>query len=99
MRMRSLRLFLLTGALFVAAIAQAQTFPEDSITKKFDAWSKQALQEKVYVRTDRSGYITGELMWFKVYCVDGYKSKPLDVSKVVYVELLGEANEVVLQRK
>lgn len=78
---------------------QAQNFPDDSITKKFDAWRKQALQEKVYVRTDRSGYITGELMWFKVYCTDGYKGQPLDISKVVYVELLGEANEVVLQRK
>jgi hypothetical protein len=97
--MRPLNIFLLACCLLVTGFAQAQTFPEDSITKKFDAWRKQALQEKVYVRTDRSGYITGELMWFKVYCVDGYKSKPLDVSKVVYVELLGEANEVVLQRK
>ncbi|HEX8060229.1 MAG TPA: hypothetical protein VF473_04800 [Cyclobacteriaceae bacterium] len=83
----------------MTALSQAQTFPDDSITKKFDAWRKQALQEKVFVRTDRGGYITGELMWFKVYCVDGYKSQPLDISKVVYVELLGEANEVVLQRK
>jgi hypothetical protein len=83
----------------VTVFAQAQTFPDDSITRKFDAWRKQALQEKVYVRTDRSGYITGELMWFKVYCVDGYKNKPLDISKVVYVEFLGEGNEVVLQRK
>jgi hypothetical protein len=97
--MRSLKTFLLGCCLLVISFAQAQTFPDDSITKKFDAWRKQALQEKVYVRTDRSGYITGELMWFKVYCTDGYQNRPLDISKVVYVELLGEGNEVVLQRK
>ncbi|MEI9917602.1 MAG: hypothetical protein WDO14_02240 [Bacteroidota bacterium] len=97
--MRSFRLFLLTCCLFAAGMAQAQTFPDDSITKKFDAWRKQALQEKVYVRTDRSGYVTGELMWFKIYCVDGYRNRPMDISKVVYLELLGEGNEIVLQRK
>lgn len=77
----------------------AQAFPEDSITKKFDAYRKQAMQEKVYVRTDRGIYLTGELMWFKVYCVDGYNNKPLDISKVVYLELLNQDNEPVLQRK
>ncbi len=71
----------------------AQSFPEDSITKKFDNWRKNAMQEKIYLRTDRGSYLTGELMWFKVYCVDGYNNRPLDVSKVVYVEMLNEENE------
>jgi hypothetical protein len=81
------------------AKVHAQAFPEDSITNKFDAYRKQAFQEKVYVRTDRNIYLTGELMWFKVYCVDGYSNKPQDLSKVVYVEILDNNNEPVLQRK
>jgi hypothetical protein len=81
------------------ASAYAQAFPEDSISKKFDTYRKQAFQEKVYVRTDRNIYVTGELMWFKVYCVDGYSNRPQDLSKVVYLEMLNEINEPVLQRK
>lgn len=92
-------LFVALVCVLIANGVSAQAFPEDSITKKFDAYRKQAMQEKVYVRTDRSIYLTGELMWFKVYCVDGYNNKPLDVSKVVYVEMLNQDNEPVLQRK
>jgi hypothetical protein len=88
-----------TICLLITGRAYAQTFPEDSLTKKFDAFRKQAFQEKLFVRTDRNTYLTGELMWFKVYCVDGYNNRPLDLSKIVYVEMLSEANEPILQRK
>jgi hypothetical protein len=97
--MNRMKILLTILCIAVAGSAFSQAFPEDSLTKKFDAYRKQALQEKVYVRTDRGTYLTGELMWFKVYCVDGFSNKPLDISKVVYVEMLGEDNEPVLQRK
>lgn len=97
--MNSIKSLLGTLCVLITVNAFGQAFPEDSLTKKFDAYRKQALQEKVYVRTDRAAYLTGEAMWFKIYCVDGYSNKPLDLSKVVYVEMLNEDNEPVLQRK
>lgn len=97
--MNSSKTLLFFICLLIAGQASAQNFPDDSLTKKFDAFRKQAFQEKVYVRTDRNTYLTGELMWFKVYCVDGYNNRPLDLSKVVYLEMLNETNEPVLQRK
>ena len=97
--MNPIKTLLGTLCVLIASNVIAQSFPEDSITRKFDAYRKQALQEKVYVRTDRGSYLTGELMWFKIYCVDGYSNKPLDLSKVVYVEMLDETNTPVLQRK
>ncbi len=98
--MNSFKIFFVAiVCVLIAARTTAQSFPDDSITKKFDAYRKQAFQEKVYVRTDRSTYLTGELMWFKIYCVDAYSNKPLNLSKVVYIEMLNEINEPVLQRK
>jgi hypothetical protein len=97
--MKCNRIFLTSLFLTAAGCLHAQNFPEDSLTKKFDNYRKQALQEKVFLRTDRATYLTGELMWFKVYCVDGFSNKPLDISKVVYVEMLSDDNEPVLQRK
>ena len=74
----------------------------DSLTQlvnKFDRYRSVALQEKLFVHTDRSFYIAGETLWFKVYCVDGSFHKPLDVSKVAYVEVIDKDNKAVLQAK
>lgn len=56
-------------------------------------------QEKVYVRTDRDIYITGEEIWIKVYKMDALTGKPSDFSKVVYLELLDSSNNPVKQIK
>jgi hypothetical protein len=71
------------------------------------AWLKSALDhhrqevllEKVFVHTDKSFYLAGELMWFKVYDVDGVFQKPLDLSKIAYLELLGTDQKPVMQAK
>ncbi|RZL60372.1 MAG: hypothetical protein EOO93_14205, partial [Pedobacter sp.] len=56
------------------------------------------LQEKLFVQTDNEFYLTGEILWFKAYYTD-LQNKPLNVSKVAYVEVLDEANTPVLQAK
>ena len=43
-------------------------------------------------------YAAGETMWFKVYAVDGTFHRPLDLSKVAYVEVLN-SRQPVLQAK
>lgn len=71
----------------------------DSISEKFDRHRKNFLREKVYVHSDNDLYLAGEYMWLKPYLVDGAYHRPTDASKVVYVELLDENNEPVLQAK
>lgn len=82
---------------FFNAVAQPSSL--DSLQKKFDAYRKQALYEKIYAHTDRNLYFTGEHIWYKIYAVDGSFHKPLDLSKVAYVELLDSENKPVLQAK
>ena len=55
-------------------------------------------QEKVYLHTDRTFYITGDYLWFRVRLVNGTSHETATISKVVYVELL-EAGKPVLQAK
>lgn len=55
-------------------------------------------QEKVYVQTDNSGYVENETLWFKVNVVRASLLKPTTLSRVVYVELLNAAGEL-MQRK
>lgn len=62
-------------------------------------YRQQNLQEKVFIHTDRTVYITGDHIWLRAYVVDGTMHQPLGMSRVVYVEILDAAQQPVLQAK
>lgn len=63
------------------------------------AVAQKVLNEKIFVHTDRNYYQAGETIWFSIYCVDGNKFTPIDISKIAYVEVLDSVNKSVLQGK
>lgn len=88
--------------MLLSAVA-VTAFTQDSepviLTKQFEAYRNQTLPEKLFVHTDKELYVAGEIMWFKLYAVDGYFNRPLDMSKVAYVEVLDIDNNPLLQAK
>src|SRR3569832_2000979 len=84
-------------ALLVSHNCPAQSL--NAIQAGFDRYKQYALQEKVFAHTDKSAYMTGEILWFKLYVVDGTYHKPLDLSKVAYVDVLDAAQVPVMQTK
>ena len=70
-----------------------------TLQKQFEQFSTQGLTEKLYVHTDKDFYTPGEVIWFKVYAVDGIFNKPLDLSKTAYIEILDKDHRPVLQGK
>ncbi|MFA6276303.1 MAG: hypothetical protein WC622_06115 [Pedobacter sp.] len=70
-----------------------------NVQNSFDAYYQNVFQEKIFVHTDKEQYLAGELLWFKIYNVDASTNKPVDLSKVTYVELLDQNNNPVLQSK
>jgi len=86
-----------TILLSTVGFVQAQS--PDSILLKFKKFRTNNLQEKIYVHTDRSTYLVGETLWFKVYLTDASLHKPLSLSKVVYVEVITGSQEIVIQTK
>lgn len=84
---------------FVAAwdsFAQQVTHP---VRVQLENYRKTYLQEKVFVHTDRNFYLTGDHLWLKVYMVDASFNRPLDLSKVAYVEVLDDQAQAVLRAK
>ena len=55
--------------------------------------------EKLFLHTDKEFYLAGEVVWFKVYCVDVSFHKPMNISKLAYVEILDKDSRAVLQAK
>src|SRR6478736_7581120 len=70
-----------------------------TITAAFNDYKKSTIQEKIYVHTDKNFYLTGEIIWFKLYNTDASFNKPLDISSVAYVEILDSLNKPVQQAK
>lgn len=70
-----------------------------SLQDHFEKYTSKTLQEKLFMHTDKSSYLAGETMWFKLYNVEGATNTPLDMSKIAYVEVLDKENNPVLQTK
>lgn len=95
---QAIKLMLLTSAFCLLMLnSRAQAIQE--VQNSFNLYKQSALQEKVFVHTDKSTYLPGEIIWFKIYCVDGNDHKPLNLSKVVYVEVLDNNQSPVVQAK
>ncbi len=80
-----------------AASVFSQVLP--GIQGSFKQYNLNSLQGKLFVHTDKEAYSAGELIWFKIYSVDGTDHHPLDISKVVYVEILDINQNPVTQAK
>lgn len=90
---------LLASVALLAFVSQSNAQDLQQVQNAFNKYSQTALQEKVFVHTDKSTYLAGEIIWFKIYCVDGALNKPLTLSKVVYVDILDNAQVSVMQAK
>jgi len=69
------------------------------VQSRFDLYHQNTFQEKLFIHTDKEQYLTGELLWFKIYNVDAVTNKAVDLSKVAYVEILDQNNHAVVQAK
>lgn len=85
--------------LFLSLSVAGQPEKIENISKKFSSYNEQTLQEKIFIHTDRSSYVAGEIIWFKVYCTDVKTNQLSSMSKVAYVEVLDKDQQSVLQGK
>lgn len=77
----------------------AQSNFTETIQKQFDQYNSDRYTEKVYLNTDRNFYITGEIIWFKLYITNAINNNLSDLSKIAYTELVDANNRVFLQAK
>ncbi|MEO7264010.1 MAG: hypothetical protein ABIW38_03810 [Ferruginibacter sp.] len=78
---------------------QANTFCqplEEKMVEALDSFSLLRPQEKSYLQTDKSIYLSGETIWFKVYTL--LDNKPSALSKITYVILADEAGKVLSKK-
>ena len=89
------------GAGLLLMLVSQRAFCQEGVTEleqKWDAYQHNTLQEKLYVHTDKSTYLAGELLWFKIYDTDA-QNKLQQVSQVAYVDVLDMNHKFIAQVK
>lgn len=69
----------------------------EQLKSTFTKEVSEMYQEKIFVHTDRSMYITGETIWLKPYCVDATFHTLSGLSKVLNIELIDQKGNSVKQ--
>lgn len=96
-RFRSLKQFWLICLFFLVSDAYGQSVNVDSISERFNDYSRKNLQEKIYLHTDKDLYLSGEILWFKLYNIGSATNVPLDFSKIAYTEIVDKDQKPVMQ--
>ena len=77
--------------------AKAQQKDIVEIRNYFNNFREQHFQEKIYLHTDKSLYITGEILWSKAYIVDAHLHHSTGISKIAYIEIIDDNQQPVWQ--
>ncbi len=77
--------------------------PDNSLAEriivKMDQMYKNNPQEKIFIHFDKPYYAAGENIWFKIYLVDAYDHLPMDISSIVYVDLIDSKERIIDQHR
>lgn len=95
------RKFLLYLFLLITPIvfAQTATVETDSVVARMHRQLVAFPQEKIYVQTDKAGYLSGERIWFRAHMVDALTHRPIFMSRYIYMELIGPLDDLVQRVK
>lgn len=83
---------------FSGAVA-GQSSGTDSLKWYFSKQLAVYPQEKLYLHTDKSSYLSGEKIWFRAYPADAAGHRPMFLSRYVYVELVDPLGKVISRVK
>ena len=88
-----------TFFLMISLQAAGQNKELTFLQNRLENYTQNNLQEKLFIHTDKNFYVVNEICWLKIYNVDAIFNKPLNISKVAYVELIDNNNKAVWQEK
>lgn len=77
----------LSGATISAIYEDSETELPDKIRQRLEHMNTHYPQEKLYIHTDKSHYVLGETIWFRIYLSDAQTHLYSPYSNVAYVEL------------
>jgi hypothetical protein len=83
-------------SLFILLLSgfKAEETPLEKLLKQLAKITANYPQEKVHLHLDKPYYAIGEDIWLKAYLVNAEKNEPSFLSKVMYVDLINDKNQI-----
>ena len=94
-RLQTLLLLCLFPLSLLAQVDSTHLFRLRDFALNIATFNRLYPQEKVWLHCDNTAYFQGDTIWFAAYVTSAETLRPVELSKVLYVELLDEAGEVV----
>ena len=85
--------------LLIVTINSALLFAQNSNTTSIEKNIRISTSETVYIQTNNDALITGETLYYQLYCLNPINFKPSDVSKIAHVKLISVDNKVIVEQK
>ncbi|HCQ12341.1 hypothetical protein [Flavobacterium sp.] len=85
--------------LLIVTINSALLFAQNSNTTSIEKNIKISTSETVYIQTNNDALITGETLYYQLYCLNPINFKPSDISKIAHVKLVSVDNKVIVEQK
>ncbi|WP_231460071.1 MULTISPECIES: TonB-dependent receptor [unclassified Pedobacter] len=88
-------------SLFIALVFafKVEDDPLLKLLNQLEKFTSNYANEKVYVQSDKPYYAVGDDIWLKAYILNTKTQAPSKISKILYVELIDENNEIKNQIK
>lgn len=85
--------------LLIVTINSALLFAQNSNTSSIEKKLNIASSESVYIQTNNDALITGETLYYQLYCLNPNNFKPSEISKIAHINLLSIDNKVIIEQK
>lgn len=86
-------------AVFLGAWLPTMSQDTLSIQNMVLDYYKKVPKEKAFIQTDKPYYLSGDTIWYRVHLVDLMTGIPVCRSKYVYIELLGNDTDELVERQ
>lgn len=74
-------------------------FMAQQITTSNEKLLTLTTSETIFIHTNATTFISGEMLYYKLYCLNQTKNTPSEISKIAYVELLKQDKTSVFKHK
>lgn len=89
---------LIKTTIVIALLFSTAIWSQKSVTNTNKDISKST-NETIYIHTNTTTFVTGETLYYKLYCLNSNDFKQSQLSKVAYVQLIGSDKKIIFNHK
>ncbi|GIQ59269.1 hypothetical protein Flavo103_24050 [Flavobacterium collinsii] len=89
---------------YITIIALAMSFQQISFAQKNNATTElneidKKLNESIYISTNSNSYVTGESLFYQIFCINKITNETSKYSKIAYLQLIDKNKTTILTHK